>query len=257
MSVGTLGPNEIRYCLKRDFAGSHARRGRFLRASLWFVVQAVFLMFGAVGVTAGTLLSETFGSYETGSCLSDGESVGPWAVVFNGYGCTQVTKVGSNKVLELRPDASGHPLQTHSVLVLGPGYDQPFSFTGRLYTARQLRTGSAPNPWEVAWIVWNYRDNALFYYFIPKTTGWELGKRDPAYPGGQRFLRTGSSPTFPLQRWHRFEIVQQTEDSFEVYVNGRLITRFTDDERPYAAGRIGFYSEDADVYFDTITVTAP
>jgi hypothetical protein len=125
-----------------------------------------------------------------------------------------------------------------------------------LKTQQQLRTGTAPNAWEVAWVLWNYTDNTHFYYFIAKPNGWELGKEDPAYPGAQRFLAAGSSPTYAIGQWLNVKVVQSS-NTIKVYVNGTLITTFTDNERPYSGGKIGFYSEDSLVYLKSSKVTAP
>jgi hypothetical protein len=121
-------------------------------------------------------------------------------------------------------------------------------------TVRQLRMGSAPQPWEVAWVLWHYADNSHFYYFIPKPNGWELGKADPAYPGAQRFLATGTSPAFPIGSWYRVGIIQSGQ-TIQVSVNGAVVTTFTDRERPYSSGRVGLYTEDAEAYFDNVSVT--
>ena len=121
-------------------------------------------------------------------------------------------------------------------------------------TTRQLRTGSAANPWEVSWVLWHTTDSDHFYYFIVKPNGWELGKKDPAYPGGQRFLATGSVPSFPIGQWYRIGI-RQSAETITVSVNDLPITTFADYERPYSSGRIGMYSEDAEAYFDNISIT--
>ena len=43
-----------------------------------------------------------------------------------------------------------------------------FTYRGRVRTVRQLREGSPANPWEVAWVVWNYVDPNHFYYLAIK-----------------------------------------------------------------------------------------
>jgi hypothetical protein len=120
-------------------------------------------------------------------------------------------------------------------------------------TVRQLRTGSAPNPWEAAWALWHYTDNEHFYYVILKPNGWELGKEDPAYPGAQRFLATGESP-FPIGPTYTVR-VRQIGNVTTVWADGRQLVSFTDNERPYRSGAIGLYNEDAEVEFDGVSVT--
>ena len=118
---------------------------------------------------------------------------------------------------------------------------------------KQLRTGSTPNAWEVGWVLWHYTDDTHFYYLALKPDGWELGKEDPAYPGAQRFLRTASSPTFTVGSWHKVT-VQQVANVITVSADGVALGSFTDLERPYLSGRLGLYTEDAQVHFDDVTV---
>lgn len=101
-------------------------------------------------------------------------------------------------MLILRPQPSAQPAETHASLALGPETTGDVAVQVDMATTRHLRTGSAPNPWEVGWLLWRITDPQHFYYFIPKPNGWELGKADPAYAGGQRFLATGDWPQFPL-----------------------------------------------------------
>src|SRR5205085_10706971 len=121
-----------------------------------------------------------------------------WISAFAGFGCVQVESNGTQSWLDESPKVGTTSSETHSALVLGPSFSNALTFSVSLNTVAQLRRGSPPNPWEVAWVLWHYTDNNHFYYFVPKTNGWELGKEDPAYPGSQRFLATGSSPTFSI-----------------------------------------------------------
>jgi hypothetical protein len=188
--------------------------------------------------------------------MADGSSFGSWVSVFAGYGCNSIVSLPEGKALSLKPKASTTSSETHAGLAVGPSFSGNYSFETQLKTQSQLRRGTAPNPWEVAWVVWDYTDNTHFYYFIAKPNGWELGKEDPAYPGAQRFLAAGSSPSYPIGQWLNFKIVQSS-NTITVYVNGVQITKFTDSERPYSSGKIGFYSEDSQVYLKSTKVTAP
>jgi hypothetical protein len=138
--------------------------------------------------------------------------------------------------------------------VIGPSVAGDFTLEVSAATTKQLRTSSTPRPWEVAWVLWHYTDNTHFYYFIAKPNGWELGKEDPAYPGFQRFLATNSYPTYPIDPWYKIRIVQ-VADTIQVFVNDVGIVTFTDQETPYNAGRVGLYSEDAEAYFDNVSVS--
>jgi hypothetical protein len=158
---------------------------------------------------------------------------------------------GPTRVLMLSQKAAASPDETHSGLVVTRRiYAGRVAFAGRVRTVRQLRTGSPPNPWECAWIVWNYRDEAHFYYLALKPNGWELGKRDPDHPGGQRFLASGSR-RFPLGAWHTFAIGQHGA-TIEARADGVRLVTFADTERAYPDGRLGIYAEDAEVEVDDI-----
>jgi len=158
----------------------------------------------------------------------------------------------SNKALLLEPMASTSPGETHAALIVSQTEYADVSFGADFTTISQLRTGSTPNPWECAWAVFNYTDNTHFYYVAFKPNGWELGKADPAYPGAQRFLATGEDMTFAVGSKHSFQITQ-TGATITVTVDGKVLTTFTDLESPYLSGKVGFYTEDAKVAFDTVT----
>jgi hypothetical protein len=191
-------------------------------------------------------LMDDFTSYTPGVWAA-GRTVGPWQVVWNGYGAVSALSGGG---LRLRPGAAASPGQTHSALVTSTKTFGDVDATYTYRTESQLRTGSAPNPWEVGWVLWHYTDNTHFYYVLLKPNGWELGKEDPAYPGAQRFLATGSQ-SFPAG--HSYTIhVQQVGNRIDVTVDGASLVSFTDNERPYTKGSIGLYDEDSSVVFTRV-----
>ncbi len=234
---------------------------KYLKPKIIFPV-----LFAVIGVgllvksfAATSIFSDNFNSYAANSCpgYSDGKTFNKWQTVFSSYGCVNIKRSSTNRWLNLAPRAATSDNDTASALVVGPSFTQPFSFSAKTYTNKQLRQNSAPNAWETSWFVWNYTDNEHFYYFIPKANGWELGKRDPAYPGGQRFLATSDVQKYGLNTWKKFKVDQLVDNTMKVYVNGALLTTFKDTERPYSGGRIGFYTEDADVRFDDVDVSIP
>jgi Ca2+-binding RTX toxin-like protein len=154
--------------------------------------------------------------------------------------------------LVLAPQASTTPGETHAALVVSQASFTDVRFSAGFQTIEQLRTGSAPNPWECAWAVFNYTDNTHFYYVAFKPNGWELGKADPAYPGAQRFLATGALPACAVGTEHSFDI-QTDGNVIKVWLDGALLTTFTDTENPYLSGKVGFYTEDAKVAFDNVS----
>src|SRR5262245_24140693 len=102
---------------------------------------------------------EDFSTMPTGSCYPDGFLIGVWQFVYNGYGCNAFLLSNDNTMLVEQPKASTRPDETHASLVLGPSIAGDFTLEAWTVTTRQLRTGSAPNPWEVAWVVWNYTNS--------------------------------------------------------------------------------------------------
>ena len=219
------------------------------------ILTAALLAVAAAPAYAGTII-EDFSAMPLGTCREDGTRIGAWTFVYDGYGCTAFVAPAGNTILLEQPAASAQMYETHASLALGPAATGDVTLQVDVATSRQLRTGSAPNPWEVGWVLWHYTDDVHFYYFIPKPNGWELGKADPAYSGAQRFLATGSSPQFPIGGWYRVRVAQSCR-TIQVYVNDLPIATFTDSERPYSTGRIGLYTEDAESYFDNVSITTP
>ena len=70
----------------------------------------------------------------------------------------------SQNYLLLSPLASTSPDETHAALVVSQQSFTNVRFSAGFQTIEQLRTGSAPNPWESAWAVFDYQDNTHFYY---------------------------------------------------------------------------------------------
>ena len=158
-----------------------------------------------------------------------------------------------DRMITIAPKASTSPNETHAALVVsGDTFHDNVTFDGEALIDKQLRTGSAANPWETAWLVWHYADNDHFYYFALKTNGWELGKRDPNYPGGQRFLASGENIRFTTGTWYGFHVAQHGA-TMTVALDGKVIVTFTDREAAYAGGKLGIYSEDARVRLDQVS----
>ena len=202
------------------------------------------LFAAAFAFPAHAQLIERFQNYDVDRCFKEGTAFGPWTVLFTGFGCAKVEARGDQRWLRVDTAKSRKRRETHAVFVAGPAFASPLSFQARVRTVRQLRVGR-PNPWEVGWLVWDYRDNGHFYYFVPRTNGWELGKRDPVYGSGQRTLASGPSPRFPLGVWTTFRVVQDSDNGLGVYIDGKQFAYYKDEERPYRDGRIGFYDEDS------------
>lgn len=202
---------------------------------------------------AKTVQSDDFSGYNRGTEYTDGDKFGDWNVVFTGYGKARVVEGASGgNALELAPMAHSGPTDTSSIMLTGAAVGDTFTYRGKVSTKEQLRTGATPNAWETAWVVWNHTDNEHYYYFVARENGWELGKRDPKYTGGQRFMATGEK-SWPLNSEKEFEILK-TNNTVQIKINGEIITTIVDDENPYNSGNIGMYAEDSRIVMSEINV---
>ncbi|MEU5438422.1 family 16 glycoside hydrolase [Streptomyces sp. NPDC020719] len=217
--------------------GSRRRRATAL------ALAAALIAAGAFGLSR-CAAGNSPGSQEP---WADGTTHGQWQSVFNGHG----VNTGDDHGLRLAPEQATDPGATHAGLVVSLASYGDVQYEARMRTVRQLRTPT-PNSWEVAWLVWGYSDPEHFYYITLKPNGWELGKRDPAYPGGQRFLATGQQP-FPVGKWYSVAVIQHGA-RLQVAVNTAGLADFTDIERPYLRGAVGAYTEDASVEFSQLKV---
>jgi 1,2-diacylglycerol 3-beta-glucosyltransferase len=180
-----------------------------------------------------------------------------WQAVFNGYGATSVTGSGRQQAITLLPGQTRARTVTHSALVISAARYRDFVATTQVQTERQLRQGAAgrPHPWEVGWVVWHYTSDQHFYALTLEPDGWVLSKQDPAYPGGERFLASGKTPVFRVGVTHSVRVVQ-IGDLITVSGDGHLLAQYTDRQRPRLNGAFGVYSEDSDVRFSHIRITA-
>ena len=150
----------------------------------------------------------------------------------------------------LQSQAPTSPSETHSALLTSTATwaDQTFTYTAT--TQAQLRTGSPPNPWEVAWSMFRFRDLTHYYWFIVKPNGWELGKKQGS--DTQIFLATGSSPSRPVGATYQVRI-QAQGPRIRVSVDGSPVVDYTDPS-PLLSGSVGLYEEDARVTFSNVSV---
>ncbi|MDO4260417.1 MAG: hypothetical protein Q4C87_12940 [Actinomycetaceae bacterium] len=201
------------------------------------------LTFGLIAATGASFLS---------ACLP---SCAGMNVVYDGYG--SVTCAGDAVTME--PKGATVAENTHAALVV-PERGKTMTegkVKATMQTVKQVRQGE-PNPWEVAWLLWSYTDPTHFYALVLKPNGWEVSKQDTAYPGAQRFLASGTSPTFEVGSTHSVEVSISHEGGaaiFTITVDGKHLATVTDSESPYLQGGPAFYTEDARVVFSELAVT--
>lgn len=144
------------------------------------------------------------------------------------------------------------PAETHSALVTTKQtWSNPtISFTTT--TLGQLRTGSAPNPWEVGWVMFRFHDLANYYWFMVKPNGFELGKKQGS--DTQIFLQTGDLPHLTVGVPERVQVRVQGA-RIRVSVDGVPVADYTDPSPIPGAGSVGLYEEDSQVRFDSVAVS--
>lgn len=192
---------------------------------------------------------------------AEGKVYGGYTAVFNSNGPHGVIDDSGNRVIRQQPEYVAG--DTRASLSVSTTRYWNVDVTMRMKTVSQNRP-TAPNTWERAWAVCAYVDNDWFYYLIVKTNGIEVGKRDPAYPGGQRFLPWYQGTNWPVGQWNKVRM-RLTDvpggTKIEIWVDdvlqqanpGTLQDYYIDTERPLNLGSIGFYNEDALVHFDDVT----
>jgi hypothetical protein len=177
-----------------------------------------------------------------------------WRTVYDGYGKVGVEQTeDGEQVHYLSPMRPERPEETHAALKTTVKRYRDLELTLRVRTIRQLRQHGRPNPWETAWVIWHYTDDRHFYYLTLKPNGWEIGKRDPAYQGDQRFLASDKVPVYYFNTWYDVRIVQ-VGDTIAVWANGMALARFRDLESAYGQGRVGLYVEDAYAQFADVHI---
>lgn len=217
-----------------------AERHHRSKLTIWLVVAVLVIALTAVG------LFLTRGGDRP---WKDGEERGQFRSVYHGYG----TVTGNDDEIILHPQPAEDLSITHGALVVTRDVFDEVDFNVVMTTEQQVRK-DPPNPWEVGWVLWNHTDDDHFYAVALKPNGWEISKQDPAYPGKQRFLATGSEPAFPVGESHLVSVTQ-SDGEMVVSVDGEVLASVVDNETPYRSGSIGFYTEDARVRFERLNIS--
>lgn len=170
-----------------------------------------------------------------------------WQIVYTGYGSVGI----ENGTLSMAPMVSTQTSETHAPLIMSTNSWGDYIYTVKMNTVSQLRTGSAPNAWEVGWILFRMQDAGHSYYFVHKPNGLELGKYIPEAPY-QYFLATADAPRLVLNQWNTYKIAVHGAN-IKVYINGALYFDYTD-ASPWLSGKVGLYNEDAHVHYDDVSV---
>ena len=192
--------------------------------------------------------------------LSDGQTSPDsiWFDEYNGHGSSGVQKdMDGNYVFFEYPKTSTKADETYASLVATTSKFKDFTLSLDVRTDKQLRQNSPPNSWEVAWVFFRHVDDFHHYYFILKTNGIELGKKDDnSQAEKQIFLYTKNTPKSEIGKWSHWDITI-VENHITIFVNNEKIIDHYDENMPeiLRTGAVGLYNEDAAVSFDNVTIT--
>jgi hypothetical protein len=195
--------------------------------------------------------------------LSDGQTSpnGKWFQAWTGFGKAGIVTIPStdNEVFFAKPNASGSLQETHSSLTLSTKKWQDLEIHLEARTVQQLRQHTLPNSWEAAWLMWRYIDSYHHYYFVLKSDGIELGKKDNNEQAEKQiFMYTADSPKLQLDKWSDWTIKMEG-NHIQVYINSSKVADYIDKTASTATskpGAVGLYTEDASVQFDDVYISA-
>lgn len=141
--------------------------------------------------------------------------------------------------------------ETHSALVVTKKTWRDASISFRTVNQKQLRLNDAPNTWECPWVMFRFKDLENYYWFMLKTNGFELGKKQGS--DTQHFLVTGDTPAQAVGQWRKIRI-ELSGARIQAFVDGTRVFDYTDPNPLLGSGSVGLYEEDAQVRFDSLTI---
>lgn len=205
---------------------------------------------------------------DTGSQEDTNTTFGPrgltaaeWPVVYDGEG----TVVFDTDGILMAPKVATAASETHAALLLSQlTLTQPvqnFKATITYTNVSQLRTGSAPNAWEVFWVFFNYTLDGVgkkkTNYVLVKPSGIEIGKAFDEV--GQEFLLTHATPTIQIGTPYTLTITKNGP-RVTILLDGVLAAEYESAAVPKdlydVPGAIGLYSEDAQVRVSSVVIEA-
>jgi hypothetical protein len=156
----------------------------------------------------------------------------------------------ASNAVTLSSTAPTSPSETHSALITSKKTWSNVTFSVNETTLEQLRVGSAPNPWEVGWLMFRFQNLQNYYYFILKPNGIELGKKQGS--DAQIFLVTADTPQLSIGMPYTLKVAV-SGPRIQVSVDGLQVIDFTD-PHPLSSGSIGLYEEDSQARFASLAL---
>lgn len=186
-----------------------------------------------------------------------------WDIISDGEGTVTFDADG----ILMTPKVATASDQTHAIWLLAKSTEskllQNFKATIKYTNIAQLRTGSAPNAWEVFWLFFNYTVDGfgkkVTNYAMIKPSGTEVGRAFDEK--GQEFLVTNGTPTLQIGTTHTLTVTK-SGPNVKILHDGVLAADFTSEAAPSVnyiydvPGAIGLYTEDAQVRVSSVVIEA-
>jgi hypothetical protein len=167
-----------------------------------------------------------------------------WEIAYDGFG--QVSFDGGIRLAPKKPEDVN---ETHAALALLKSAPDSKRYAVRVrYVTTQALRGEKANPWETFWLFFDYKlDGKLkrTNYLIHKPNGMELGRAWNEID--QEFIATTSSPQAIIGSPYELVLVRE-ENRIRALVDGKLALSTDKVDSLERGGRIGLYTEDAEVF---------
>lgn len=236
------------------------------------VSSGSFIKTGKIPIARKPPSSTLYDDFSTNWTITDGQTSpnGKWKLLFGGGGLCE----SKNGVLTLTPAAVSSPSQTRGASLMTTKMFKDFDFSASVKTVKQLRTGSTPNNWEVAWLDWARSDSISdivelrfhAYGFTLKRDGWQLEKKDNETQDdtAEIYLVTNNDPDCKLnisQKWRvRVTGTDTGTPTIQIWIDNVEIANYLDNKIPLNSekmkrrGPIVLYTEDALTNWDNINI---
>ncbi|MBT6068410.1 hypothetical protein HOG48_01510 [Candidatus Peregrinibacteria bacterium] len=186
-----------------------------------------------------------------------------WETVFTGYGTVEI----EDDYVRLAPMTATSSWETHAALVVSEEEltgDYEMTFT--VENVEQLRENTPPNAWEAPWFVFGYKDvtnihgdpDQTFTYLILKPDGYGLELGEALEEDDQTFMWTSTYGEDSYDEGVEYDVVLRVENgAITVHIDDvqKFVYNNENDRQTLTLdGKLGFYSEDADVIFSNFDV---
>lgn len=176
-----------------------------------------------------------------------------WYGIWNGGGSFGTRIVNGTGSFHEESSPVTAKLQTNSALATTTQNFKNFTLSVDVTTNQQLRQNDPPNSWEVGWIIWHWKDNTHFKYFVVKTDGAEIGKYDGGTnPASQKIIKTSQSVKAVIGKTMHWRIIVKGSHT-TVYVDGSKVFDLYNTST-YYSGKVGLYSEDSAASFCNLNI---